>query len=94
MHSPRRGFEGRSHDGQNIGRFYPRSLGDYFSGDSGLVYDSRIQPETPPGPVVPSSLRREAPVLAGPKPYAAGNVKLVPREASRCPMHCLVTTPS
>jgi hypothetical protein len=41
MHLLAGGFEGRSHDGENIRRFYPGSLGDYFFGDSGLVYDSR-----------------------------------------------------
>jgi hypothetical protein len=53
MHSLAGCFEGRSHDGQNILRFYSESLGDYFSLDSGLVYDSgtpvadrEIQPET------------------------------------------------
>jgi hypothetical protein len=40
MHSLAGCFEGGSHDGENIGRFYPGSLGDYFSEDSGLVYDS------------------------------------------------------
>ena len=47
MHSLAGCFEGGSHDGENIGRFYPGSLGDYFSGDSGLVYDSgTLGPET------------------------------------------------
>jgi len=34
------GIEGRSHDDENIGRFWSGSLARYFSGDSGLVYDS------------------------------------------------------
>jgi hypothetical protein len=40
VHSLAGGFAGRSHDDENIGRFYPKSLGRYFSPDSGLVYDS------------------------------------------------------
>lgn len=79
-----------------------KTSGDSTQGVSGIIFraiqDSfttqGFNPKRPPDPSVPSSLRREAPALAGPKPYAAGNVKLVPREASRCPMHCLVTTPS
>jgi hypothetical protein len=39
VHALQRGFEGRSH-GENIGRFWRWSLGQYFSPDSGLVYDS------------------------------------------------------
>jgi hypothetical protein len=34
------GFEGRSHWGENIRRFYLGSLADYFWRNSGLVYDS------------------------------------------------------
>jgi hypothetical protein len=34
VHALAGGFEGRSHDGENIGLFYPGSLGDYFSNDS------------------------------------------------------------
>ena len=33
-------FVSRSHDAENIRRFYPGSLGDYFRGDSAIVYDS------------------------------------------------------
>jgi hypothetical protein len=40
VHSLAGGFAGRSHDHENIGRFYLESLGRYFSPDSGLVYDS------------------------------------------------------
>jgi hypothetical protein len=40
MHARAGGLKGRSHDLKNIGRFYPGSLGQYFSPDSGLVYDS------------------------------------------------------
>ena len=40
------GFVGRSHNGQNIRRFYPGSLRDYFCQDSGLVYDSGPLPVT------------------------------------------------
>jgi hypothetical protein len=64
MHAFAGGFEGRSHDGENIGRFYPGSLGDYFSDDSGLVYDSGNRPEM-------ASLGREPPGL---KPYPAQRV--------------------
>jgi hypothetical protein len=35
-----RGFEGGFHHGESIRRFWRRSLGQYFSPDSGLVYDS------------------------------------------------------
>jgi hypothetical protein len=34
------GLKDRSGHGENIGRFYPGSLGQYFLRDSGLVYDS------------------------------------------------------
>jgi hypothetical protein len=37
-------FEGCSHHSQNIQRFYPGSLGDYFHLDSGVVYDSGTSP--------------------------------------------------
>src|ERR1700738_285420 len=40
MHARAGGLKGRSHDPQNIRRFYPGSLDQYFSRDSGLVYDS------------------------------------------------------
>jgi hypothetical protein len=40
VHALERGFEAGSHHGENIGRFWPGSLGQYFSPDSGLVYDS------------------------------------------------------
>ena len=40
MHALAEGLKGRSHDPENIRRFYPGSLGQYFSRDSGLVYDS------------------------------------------------------
>jgi hypothetical protein len=36
------GFEDRSHWDENIWRFYPGSLRDYFFPDSGLVYDSEL----------------------------------------------------
>lgn len=45
--------------GENIGRFYPGSPGDYFSADSGLVYDSGILAKDLPDP--PSALRRKVP---------------------------------
>src|SRR3979409_2408092 len=40
VHSLAGGFAGRSHTHENMGRFYLKSLGRYFSPDSGLVYDS------------------------------------------------------
>jgi hypothetical protein len=40
MHSLSGCSKGRLHHGENIRRFYPESLGYYFSGDSELVYDS------------------------------------------------------
>ena len=44
MHALAEGVEGRSHDRENIRRFYPGSLGNYFFGDSGLIYDSKGLP--------------------------------------------------
>ena len=49
------GLEDRSHGGENIGRFYQKSLGQYFFRDSGLVYDSGTQPEW--RPFLPDSRR-------------------------------------
>src|SRR3981189_2956908 len=84
MHSLAAGFECRSHDGKNIGRFYRRSLARYFSPDSGLVYDSGTPPKWPrprfthlrvngrrPRGLKPYSLRRVRPVYrSDPMPYA------------------------
>jgi len=51
-------FEGRSHAGENIGRFYQKSLGQYFSRDSGLVYDSGTQREWRPFCPIPAATVR------------------------------------
>jgi hypothetical protein len=40
MHPLAGALQNESHGPQNIERFWPASLGDYFPGDSGLVYDS------------------------------------------------------
>src|SRR5664279_3655294 len=77
------GLEDRSHDGENIGRFYQKSLGQCFFQDSGLVYDSGTQPEWLPflpdsrryGPAgAPETETRPAPLRwftgAIPMPYA------------------------
>ena len=40
MHAFAGGLQGHLHGPQNIRRFYPGSLARYFSGDSGLVYNS------------------------------------------------------
>jgi len=40
MHPLAGALQNESHGPQNIERFWQASLGDYFSGDSGLVYDS------------------------------------------------------
>ncbi len=40
MHPLAGALQNESHGPQNIERFWPESLGDYFPGDSGLVYDS------------------------------------------------------
>src|SRR5260370_19091094 len=74
MHSLAGGFEGRSHDGENIGRFYPGSLGDYFSPDSGLVYDSGPCPSHS-GPATHPRVNGRRP--GGLKPGRAGRVGLV-----------------
>jgi hypothetical protein len=57
MHSFAGCFEARCHDGENIRRFYPGSLGDYFSGDSELVYDS---PDSCATHIVPAGCRNDA----------------------------------
>jgi hypothetical protein len=44
------GLEARSAHGENIGRFYPVSLGQYFFRDSGLVYDSGTPSENATNP--------------------------------------------
>ena len=47
---------------QNIRRFYPGSLADYFCGDSGLVYDSGTPAKTlAPGGEADSRLRMSLP---------------------------------
>lgn len=63
MHSLAGCFDGRSHDDENIRRFYPESLGQYFFRDSGLVYDS--EPEAPNGPF---GLRRAAEIARALQP--------------------------
>jgi hypothetical protein len=45
------GLKDRSGHGENIGRFYPESLGQYFLLDSGLVYDSRTPAQTAANPL-------------------------------------------
>ena len=73
-----RGFEGRSHRGKNIGRFWPGSLARYFSPDSGLVYDSGIQAGNGarrPRPRL--SLACDVPAPATLKPHPVRRVKVV-----------------
>jgi hypothetical protein len=65
-----RALQNESHGPQNIERFWPESLGHYFSGDSGLVYDS-VGGGEPAGPrrqllSLPSFARERPPRL---KPY-------------------------
>ena len=49
------GLQDRSGHRQNIGQFSPRSLGQYFSPDSGLVYNSDNGVETIPLPPTDTS---------------------------------------
>jgi hypothetical protein len=49
MHPSAGALQNESHGPQNIERFWQASLGDYFSGDSGLVYDS-VGAGEQPGP--------------------------------------------
>jgi hypothetical protein len=42
VHALERDFGGGFHHGESIGRFWRGSPGQYFSTDSGLVYDSGI----------------------------------------------------
>ena len=69
------GLEDRSHGGENIGRFYQKSLGQYFFRDSGLVYDSETQPEWRLFCPIPAATVRPGPL----KPKPALRVKVVYR---------------
>jgi hypothetical protein len=72
------GFEGRSHHGENIGRFWFGSLARYFSPDSGLVYDSGIPAGNGAGrPRARVSLGCEAPLPAALKPQPVRRVRVV-----------------
>jgi hypothetical protein len=69
------GFEGRAHDGENIGRFWAMSLAGYFSPDSGLVYDSGTQAQNGPIPDSDSHRRVNCRRPAGLKPYPIPRVR-------------------
>ena len=72
MHAFAGGLQDRFHDPQNIRRFYPVSLGQYFSGDSGLVYDSG----TPTRKAANPSESVGSPASPGREPQASAAMKL------------------
>jgi hypothetical protein len=75
MHSLSGCSKGRLHHGENIRRFYPESLGYYFSGDSELVYDSGALTQVSE----PGSRARE-PTAAGLKLRRLDGVKVLSAE--------------
>jgi hypothetical protein len=94
VHSLAGCFEGRSHDGENIRRFYPASLADYFWGDSGLVYDSGTCPSHLGAATHAPSLAREPPVPRWTETPARGGALDCFPGVIRCPMRCSATRPS
>jgi hypothetical protein len=88
MHSLSGCSKGRLHHGENIRRFYPESLGYYFSGDSELVYDSGASTQVSE----PGSRARE-PTAAGLKLRRLDGVKVLSAERP-CLTRYSATTPS
>jgi hypothetical protein len=88
MHSIPGCSKGRLHDGGNIRRFYPESLGYYFSVDSELVYDSGAAKQSRS-----QASRAREPAAAGLKLRRLNGVKVFSR-SDACPTRYSATMPS